>query len=157
MNITRKSSGPRTPTLTNRARWKNAVPSARCLGAATMALLVVFPLLLAAMDHHTAERIPGHQHSVPLGEPAPSHDHEFGSAHEHSARVVIDALAVPVIITQSAAIAVLSVIQNLALPILLMIAGYQVSGRVRRQTAGVLSDQVAIAPPTLPPALPAAI
>lgn len=148
---------PHRSAATREARWQDAVPSARCLAAATMALLVVFPLLLSAADHHAAERIPSHQHTVPFGEPAPAHGHEFAVAHEHAGPATPAFLTAPVVVSQSVAVAVMSLVQNLALPVLLLIVLCNLEPRTRRTPDDVLNDQVRIAPPTLPPALPARI
>jgi hypothetical protein len=39
---------------------------------------------LAALDHHAAERIPGHMHLVASGAPIPPHVHGFEVLHDHT-------------------------------------------------------------------------
>ena len=60
--------------------WQHLVVSA-------LALLVVFSLALSWMgpmlDHHFAERHPGHQH-IYLGVANPEHSHEFQLFHSHN-------------------------------------------------------------------------
>ena len=78
------SSGPSTrqsnlDDCSSLGAWQHLTVSA-------MALLVVFSLFLSwmgpMMDHHFAERHPGHQH-IYLGAPDPGHRHDFRPSHSH--------------------------------------------------------------------------
>ena len=57
------------------------------LAVSTLALLVVLSLALSWMgpmlDHHFAERHPGHQH-IYLGAANPEHSHDFRPFHSHN-------------------------------------------------------------------------
>jgi hypothetical protein len=50
-----------------------------------MAVALVFPILVVALDQHGVERLPNHAHAVPLGAAAPPHIHSFEIAHSSSA------------------------------------------------------------------------
>lgn len=50
-----------------------------------IAALVVLGLLLPTIDHHLAERVPGHQHLAPMAAGAGnSHQHAYEQEHHHA-------------------------------------------------------------------------
>jgi hypothetical protein len=55
----------------------------RAVGQLWIAFALLWPMLLLAVDHHGAERIPTHKHIDPLGEPAVEHAHGFTLGHVH--------------------------------------------------------------------------
>jgi hypothetical protein len=58
------------------------VRTLRDLAAFGLALLMVLTSFGAALDHHFAERQPGHQH-IYLGPAIPEHDHLYRQHHQH--------------------------------------------------------------------------
>lgn len=71
---------PRRRGGTERWRWRLVRELLR--GSAAFVLLL-FPTMLLAVDHHGAERIPTHEHVVALGELTPAHVHPFERVHGH--------------------------------------------------------------------------
>jgi hypothetical protein len=118
-----------------------------------LVLVFVFPILLGAFDHHGAERLPDHEHSVPLGQPTPAHAHGFTQPHEHMGLVPTDALSVVVLLSQTERVAgALSLAQSLAFPGLFVMVLFCTIRVTQTMMKRSLNDQTRFAPPTPPPA-----
>jgi hypothetical protein len=138
------------------ARWVlHLVRSPRCREYAVRAITAVLllgPILLLALDHHGAERIPTHSHVEPLAQAAPPHVHGFEVRHVDTPVRNVEPPATPsVVAPEPAAVLVLSFAQVLGMPLdrapIVMTSGPQDTARQR----AVLADQTTADPPTPPP------
>jgi hypothetical protein len=114
--------------------------------------IIVFPIVVIALDHHGAERIPGHEHLTPFGETPPAHLHGFEVAHVHGPAVTTAPATTPALATaQPIVLTILSFLQDAALrpngapsPMV----GVLQTGV---PSAAALTAQTAPTPPTPPP------
>src|SRR5207302_10160660 len=122
------------------------------LRAIILGLVLIFPAWISAVDHHGAERVPMHEHDVPFGQPVPDHNHQFQIAHDHAGPVLEPASLASAIATQPY-ITVGALMDHLVVPLVVLIMCCAVTGRSRESVLAVLDDQLALAPPTHPPAI----
>jgi hypothetical protein len=127
-------------------------------GRVTLAVALLFPIVVVALDHHGAERLPGHQHVGQFGESAEPHAHGFQVPHTHEAPGSVSPDLTPTVApAQQAAILVTALLESVGLPFLALGMALVRGRRFRVRTAPGLTDQVAFAPPTPPPPVLVAI
>ena len=133
-------------------RFLSLARARQCLGRLALALAVVSPMLLVALDHHGAERIPGHEHVAPSGQPVATHAHLFEQPHGHALRPTdLSLLILTVVPAHPTALAALTLVEHLGLPLLLLLTSVVLTGRSTLPGVSRLTDQIALGPPTPPP------
>src|SRR5581483_8821259 len=81
------------------------------------ALMLLFPVLVVAFDHHGVERLPGHAHLTMDGESVPPHFHGFEVPHSHrSGRASVSPSVVAIGMAQPAAFLSMATEQAASMP-----------------------------------------
>ena len=133
-------------------RFLSLARARQCLGRLALALAVVSPMLLVVLDHHGAERIPGHEHVAPPGQPVATHAHLFEQRHGHALRETDLSPSIPAVVpAHPTALAALTLVEHLGLPLLLLLITVVLTGRSPLPGISRLTDQIALGPPTPPP------
>lgn len=130
------------------------ITSPRCrrgLGHGALALALLCPTFIVLLDHHGAERIPGHQHAAPPVLAIPGHPHDFERDHAHTAVAPLPLATAAFVPAQPAALVGLASIDHLGLPVVALLAAAAAASGTAIPRVARLADQIALHPPTPPP------
>ena len=124
-----------------------------------VAVAIVFPGFLIAVDHHGAERIGSHEHVAPPGPLDPSHSHGFERPHTHANGPPLADGVAPVLVRGNplAPLPASSAPSAIALPLVVAILVLPSFKSTVATSRSVLANQAIFAPPTRPPSSLAAL
>jgi hypothetical protein len=126
----------------------------RWISRIVIALALLWPVVLVALDHHGAERIPEHEHVLPIGGTVTGHLHGFELPHTHVPAVAGAAPTTPTVAPpQASALIAMTLLEYIGLPLLAVVVALAGARRIRPPRRLALLHQITLGPPTPPPTI----
>jgi len=141
------------PERAGLARWLRRTDTHRLVAHVLVIGALLTGLLVVALDHHGAERIPSHTHLTISGVPVPSHLHGFESVHRHDHPITsVDASSVALYHVDAATDSTTSFVSFGLSVLALALLAAVMSGTSRlRSSADLMRAQLTIRPLVHPP------